>query len=73
MLRVKDLGGRGVGERVTVWDSKILKRLQRCLQVERFEGWEGQKEKKLKRAREMGWRGWSLAYTGEDSMGVTTG
>jgi hypothetical protein len=74
VLRIKDLRGRGVGERVTVWDGETLRGLGAgsfaCWKVCRL-------GKEQRNGAGFGWEpvghGWDSVYTGEDSMGVTTG
>jgi hypothetical protein len=76
VLRLKDLRGRVVGERVDPLGGKILRELEHRFDVGRLEGWEGWEERDKMVARcgwETGGRRWDSIYTGEDSMGVARG
>jgi hypothetical protein len=77
VLQIKDLRGRTVGNRVTIWDGEISRESDRRslehLNVGTFEGWERQNEMEARCGVETAARGWDSAYTGEDSMGVVRG
>jgi hypothetical protein len=74
VLQLKDLRGRTVSKKVTVWDGKISRELDRGslerLNVVTFEGWERQNEMEARCGWETAAGGWDSAYTGEDSMGA---
>jgi hypothetical protein len=77
VLQVKDLRGRNVNKKVTIWDGEISRELDRRslerLNVVTLEGWDRQNEMEVWCGWETAMRGWGSGYTGEDSMGVAKG